>query len=114
MLNTTRSSSKDTITLDGVSMTCTQLVSAATQKNKVTLADGAADRIVSGREVVQNIVSSGTPGYGITTGVGSQKDFKVAAEGAQDYNRRLARAHATHAGGAVAQKPGACRPDHSG
>jgi len=45
-----------------------------------------------------------TPGYGITTGVGSQKDFKVAAKDIQDYNRRLARAHATHAGGAVLPK----------
>lgn len=104
MLKTALSPLKETITLDGVSLTCVQLVSAATQKNKVTLANGAIDRIVSGREVVQSIVSSGTPGYGITTGVGSQKDFKVAAESAQDYNRRLARAHATHAGGAVLPK----------
>lgn len=104
MHKTTLSSSKGTITLDGVTLTCAQLVSAATQKNKVALADGAIDRIVSGREVVQSIVSSGTPGYGITTGVGSQKDFKVTAEGAQNYNRRLARAHATHAGGAVLPK----------
>jgi len=104
MLKTALSPLKETTTLDGVSLTCAQLVSAATQKNKVTLANGAIDRIVSGREVVQSIVSSGTPGYGITTGVGSQKNFKVAAESAQEYNRRLARAHATHAGGAVLPK----------
>jgi histidine ammonia-lyase len=103
-LDTILSSSKDTITLDGVSLTCAQLVSAAYQKNKVTLPKDAIDRVVSGRKVVKSIVSSGTPGYGITTGVGSQKDFRVAAEAMQDYNRRLARAHATHAGGAVLPK----------
>ncbi|MFT6753852.1 MAG: histidine ammonia-lyase [Candidatus Azotimanducaceae bacterium] len=104
MLDTIISSSKDAITLDGVSLTCAQLVSAANQKNKVTLPKDAIDRIISGWKVVQSIVSSGTPGYGITTGVGSQKDFSIAAKSMQDYNRRLAQAHATHAGGAILPK----------
>jgi len=92
------------ISLDGVSLTCQELIHAANRKSQVSLAEGAEDRIAKGRAVVQSVVASGVAGYGITTGVGSQKDFRISPDGLQDYNRRLARAHATHAGGAVLPK----------
>lgn len=94
----------DPIVLNGVSLTCEQLVEAVQQKSKVTFTQESRARIQDGREVVQEVVASGVPGYGITTGVGSQKDFMVAADHVQDFNRRLARAHATHIGGAVLPK----------
>ena len=97
-------SSGDPIVLDGVSLTCAQLVTAAHQKSKVAITEEGRDRIIQGRKVVESVAASGAPGYGITTGVGSQKDFAVAAENVQDYNRRLARAHSTHIGGAVLPK----------
>lgn len=87
--------------LDGISLTCAQLVEAASGRRRVALAEGADTRIRQGRAVVEEIVSSGVKGYGITTGVGSQKEFAVPPEGMRDYNRRLARAHSTHMGGAV-------------
>jgi histidine ammonia-lyase len=96
-----QSPSDDAVILDGVSLNCAELVRAADRKSPVALADGAENRIIDGREVVQSVVDSGSEAYGITTGVGSQKDFKVSAEGTRDYNRRLARAHATHAGGDI-------------
>lgn len=89
------------IILDGTSLTCAQLIEAAARKRQVALADGADLRIRQGRAVVEEIVNSGVKGYGITTGVGSQKEFAVPPEGMRDYNRRLARAHSTHMGGAV-------------
>ncbi|MFY0624151.1 MAG: aromatic amino acid lyase [Pelagimonas sp.] len=92
------------LVLDGSSLTCDQLVASVTHGSNVALAEGGRDRIVRGRQVVEDVVANGTEGYGITTGVGSQKDFKVATENVQDYNRRLARAHATHAGGEVLPK----------
>ena len=101
MTKTSHAHFDNPIVLDGVSLTCAQLVQAARQKSKVAITDDARERIVQGRKIVQDIANSGTPGYGITTGVGSQKDFAVAAHNMQDYNRRLARAHATHIGGAV-------------
>jgi histidine ammonia-lyase len=99
-----RSSSDGAVTLDGVSLTCAELVCAANRKSKVILARGAEDRIIKGRDVVQRFVANGSEGYGITTGVGSQKDFKISLDGMRDFNRRLARAHATHAGGAILPK----------
>ncbi|MEO5615058.1 MAG: aromatic amino acid lyase [Cypionkella sp.] len=91
----------DPLVLDGISLTCAQLVAAAHRARPITLAEGADLRIRQGRSVVEDIVSSGVKGYGITTGVGSQKEFAVPPEGMRDYNRRLARAHSTHMGGAV-------------
>lgn len=88
------------VVLDGASLTCERLVEAARRGRQVALAEGAEELIRAGRAVVEAIVSSGTKGYGITTGVGSQKEFAVRPEGMQDYNRRLARAHSTHMGGA--------------
>lgn len=104
MTNDSHIPSGDPIVLDGVSLTCAKLVKAAHQKSKVAFTEDARQLIIKGREVVQSVVASGAPGYGITTGVGSQKDFKVSADNVQDYNRRLARAHSTHIGGAVLPK----------
>ncbi len=91
----------DPLILDGISLTCAQLVATAHRARAIALTEGADLRIRQGRSVVEDIVSSGVKGYGITTGVGSQKEFAVPPEGMRDYNRRLARAHSTHMGGAV-------------
>lgn len=64
--------SADPLILDGISLTCAQLVAAAHRARPITLAEGADLRIRQGRCVVEDIVSSGVKGYGITTGVGSQ------------------------------------------
>ncbi len=104
MTDTPDLSSCDPIVLDGVSLTCAQLVEAAHQKSKVAITESGRNRVIQGRKVVQSVAASGEPGYGITTGVGSQKDFAIAADNVQDYNRRLARAHSTHVGGAVLPK----------
>lgn len=97
----THSAKAEPLILDGTRLTCARLVKAAMGKCPVALAAGADDRIRQGRAVVEEIVSSGVKGYGITTGVGSQKEFAVPPEGMRDYNRRLARAHSTHMGGDV-------------
>lgn len=101
MTNAATAENPQLLVLDGATLTCAQLVDAASRKGRVALADGADLRIRKGRAVVEEIVSSGVKGYGITTGVGSQKEFAVPPEGMRDYNRRLARAHSTHMGGAV-------------
>lgn len=104
MTSTPSSLPSSTIVLDGTSLTCDQLVRVANRQAKISIPQEAKDRIIEGREVVQSVVASGASGYGINTGVGSQKDFQVAADSMGDYNRRLARAHATHAGGAILPK----------
>jgi histidine ammonia-lyase len=55
---------------------------------------------------VEGIVAQGTPAYGITTGVGSQKDYMVPQRDVAAYNMWLVRAHATRV-------PGPLLPDKS-
>lgn len=104
MIDNAKAADLQPIVLDGAALTCAKLVEAASRLRPVALAEGADARIRTGRAVVEEIVSSGAKGYGITTGVGSQKEFAVPPEGMRDYNRRLARAHSTHMGGAVLQE----------
>ena len=59
------------------------------------------DQIARHRAVVDTIVRKGIPSYGITTGVGSQKDFVVSEGEIAAYNLRLVNAHATRIPGPV-------------
>ena len=59
------------------------------------------DQIARHRAVVDTIVRKGIPSYGITTGVGSQKDFVVSEGEIAAYNLRLVNAHAARIPGPV-------------
>lgn len=85
------------LVLDGASLDCQALLAAATGRARVRLADSSRARIRAGRALVERVAAGDIPAYGITTGVGSQKDFAVAPEEMREYNRRLARAHSTFA-----------------
>ncbi|MCF8061735.1 MAG: aromatic amino acid lyase [Deltaproteobacteria bacterium] len=89
----------ETVVLDGRSLRIQDLVDAARGRRDVSLAPGAWERIRQGRSVVERIVAEGTPAYGITTGVGAQKDHPVGREQMIEYNRRLLAAHATRVPG---------------
>lgn len=87
------------LNLDGHSLNCQQLVQAATLKAKVAVNDVTWDRVRASRKVVEQWVARGLPAYGITTGVGSQKDFILDTDQLSKFNRQLVKAHATHATG---------------
>lgn len=80
-------------------LTVNSLVEAATSDRSFALDPAALDRIRSGREIVERIVTSGVPAYGINTGVGSQKNHAVEPSALAEYNRRLIRGHATRVPG---------------
>ncbi|MGE4253358.1 MAG: aromatic amino acid lyase [Parvibaculaceae bacterium] len=65
----------------------------------VTVASDAFAAIAASRGIVETILAENRPAYGITTGVGSQKDFAVDPAGAAAYNARLVAAHATRVPG---------------
>jgi histidine ammonia-lyase len=85
--------------LDGESLDPGLLVQAARSIRPVELSDAAWRRISISRNIVNGIVESGQAAYGVTTGVGSQKDFKVSSEAITRYNQRLITAHATRVPG---------------
>lgn len=61
----------------------------------VALAGEAWLRVAAARAVVDDLVARGVPAYGITTGVGSQKDHAVPAAALEAFNRALITAHAS-------------------
>lgn len=75
------------------------LARAATGKVPVSIALAAYDAIKASRTIVETILTENRPAYGITTGVGSQKDFAVDPATAAAYNARLVAAHATRVPG---------------
>nr|WP_322864855.1 aromatic amino acid ammonia-lyase [Aquicoccus sp. G2-2]MEA1112084.1 aromatic amino acid ammonia-lyase [Aquicoccus sp. G2-2] len=96
-----RPDKRQALVLDGTSLNCETLLEAAARHVEVRIAELCRERIHDGRALVEQIVARGTPAYGITTGVGSQKDFAIPYDEMAAYNRRLARAHSSHAGGDV-------------
>jgi histidine ammonia-lyase len=76
-----------------------EVAKAAAGKLPVTIASDAFTAIAAARQVVETILAENRPAYGITTGVGSQKDFAVDPASAAAYNARLVAAHATRVPG---------------
>ncbi|MFT5112097.1 MAG: histidine ammonia-lyase [Parasphingorhabdus sp.] len=91
----------DPFVLNGESLDPRQLVEAARSTRPVILDKEAWQRISVSRNIVDTLVESGQAAYGITTGVGSQKDFAVSSDAVSDFNQRLIKAHATRVPGPV-------------
>jgi histidine ammonia-lyase len=87
------------LSLTGEDLDLAGFVAAAEGRRPVAVAEAGWRRIATAREVVDALVAGGCRAYGITTGVGSQKEFPVSAAEAAEYNRRLVAAHATRVPG---------------
>jgi len=84
------------ISLDGTSLTLEQIEQVVRERAQVNITDDGWKRISEARDVVYEAIQQGAPLYGVTTGVGSQKDFSFDDESVHDFNERLLRAHATY------------------
>lgn len=83
------------LALSGVDLNCGSLVQAVRCAQEVRILPDCLDQVARHRDIVDAIVREGIPFYGITTGVGSQKDFVLPDSEIAAYNLRLANAHAT-------------------
>ena len=95
----THPSHRGGLVLDGQSLSCETLVQAIDAEHAFEVDDSCWAQIQKSRAFVEDIVAQGTPAYGITTGVGSQKDYMVPQRDVAAYNMRLVRAHATRVPG---------------
>jgi histidine ammonia-lyase len=59
----------------------------------------ALERMARGRGIVERTLASGTPVYGATTGIGSQKDVAVGPHAVADFGNRMIVSEATNARG---------------
>jgi histidine ammonia-lyase len=87
------------ITLGETRLTLRDVDDLAHRRATLDLATSARDAIVRARAVVDRLVESGTQAYGITTGVGSQKDFALSRKGIARFNDLMITAHATRTPG---------------
>jgi histidine ammonia-lyase len=82
-----------TIMLNGSDLTVTQVVAAARHGETVAIAPGAIEAMRQAREVVQDVLKSGEPVYGLTTGVAERKSFLLDPAERQRFNHRLVLNH---------------------
>jgi histidine ammonia-lyase len=82
-----------TIMLNGSDLTVTQVVAAARHGETVAIAPGAIQAMRQAREVVQEVLKSGEPVYGLTTGVAERKSFLLDPAERRRFNHRLVLNH---------------------
>lgn len=91
--------SRPTIALGEAPLSLDDVTAIARRQAGVELSAGGREAVLRARAVVDRLVDEGIPAYGITTGVGSQKDFGVSREAIARYNNLMITAHATIAPG---------------
>jgi histidine ammonia-lyase len=82
-----------TISLNGSDLTVTQVVAVARHGEAVALAPEAIAAMRQARAVVQDVLATGEPVYGLTTGVGERKAYLLDPAGQQRFNQRLVLNH---------------------
>lgn len=94
-----------TIALGEAPLTLADVEAIADGHAKLELSMAGRAAIITARKVVDRLVDGGIPAYGITTGVGSQKDFAVSRAAIERYNNLMITAHATLMPGCNAEAP---------
>jgi histidine ammonia-lyase len=82
-----------TISLNGSDLTVTQVVAVARHGEPVALAPEAIAGMRRARAVVEDVLASGEPVYGLTTGVGERKAYLLDPADRQRFNHRLVLNH---------------------
>jgi histidine ammonia-lyase len=82
-----------TVVIDGESLSLEQLVSVARAGEPVVLSGVAVERMRLSRLKVERVLARDDAVYGMTTGLGQHKRYRVAAADAPEFNRRLLENH---------------------
>ena len=82
-----------TIMLNGSDLTVTDVVAVARHGESVALAPEAIETMRQARDVVQEVLQSQQPVYGLTTGVGERKSFLLDPAERRKFNQRLVLNH---------------------
>ena len=82
-----------TVTLTGNGLTLDDLLRVAREGERVEVDAGVADRVRAGRAIVERVLESGAPVYGLTTGVGVRMRTRIESTELAEFNRRLILEH---------------------
>ena len=96
------------IALGDAPLALADVIAVAHRRASVDLSRAGREAVQRGRAIVDALVDGGVPAYGITTGVGSQKDFGVSRTAIARYNDLMITGHATLAPGDNAPRPRRC------
>ena len=94
---TTRSA-PDPVELDGATLTPRQVALIAREGAEAQLAPDARARNDAARDAITQLLARGDELYGVTTGVGALRDYRVPEDGREEHSRKLLRSHAGGAG----------------
>lgn len=89
---------KRTITLDGTTLTSSEVVEIATNYSLVKVADESMIRVRNARSVVDRVLEENEVVYGINTGFGSLVNTQINSEELETLQLNLIRSHATGLG----------------
>ncbi len=89
---------KELVIVTGHDLTIEDVVSVARFNTKVEIAPGAKQRIEASKKIVTDIVESGVPTYGISTGFGELSTVTITKDQNGDLQRNLIISHACGVG----------------
>ena len=91
--NYERTSSMDTLILNGHDLTLQDVYDVAYDGRKVEIAADAYARLAKGREIMQELSKGGKAIYGFNRGVGQNKDVTIDEDFMETQNRMMLRSH---------------------
>ena len=87
------------VVLDGLTLSLEDVERVASDLSvRVRLSDEAAERMAASRKFIVELVDTGEPVYGVTTGFGRLADVAIAPDERGDLQRNLVRSHASGVG----------------
>lgn len=93
-----------TVVLTGNDLTVEEVVRVARRYERAEVAPEALERVRQGRRVAEQVLASGAPAYGLTTGVGERKRVWVDPGQAEAFNRLLILDHRVGQGQAAPEE----------
>jgi histidine ammonia-lyase len=82
------------VLLDGETVRLLDVVEVACQQRPVTLSETAWEKVRRGRAVVEAMLTGEAPVYGLNTGLGSLKKFRLSTPEVEAFNRQVITDHA--------------------
>ncbi len=89
---------KPKVVLDGERLTPEDVAAVACEEVPVGLSEEAIQRVSACRKMVEKLVRSGQPVYGVTTGFGRLSEVNISSEDAAELQINLIRSHACAVG----------------
>jgi len=88
----------ESLPLDGRSLTLGQFLAVVRGNDRVSVAPAARSAVAASRRVVERVVASHRPVYGVTTGFGGLSHQTIPPEKTRELQRSLVRSHASGTG----------------